>query len=173
VPDYELLGVPSVDRWLTPVYSGIALTSQTVTVGRAFLAQFSLNGPRLIDGVAYIVGATAAGNVRVGIIGPIATTADAATGAPVLAQSASVAQGTANTMQVVTFTATWASAGIYYAALMGDNVTGTYMRLGNQAQAPGITLTYDRAGGYGAFTDPTPATTDSGISVPGLRVRLA
>jgi hypothetical protein len=163
----------ATDRWLTPIHGGIALTSQAVTAGRVYLVQFVLPAARVIDGITYVVGSASTGNVRVGIVGPVAVTADTAAAAPVLVQSASVAQGSANSPHFVSLTATPAPAGVYYAAFQGDNASGTYMRHGNQLQVAGITQTYDRAGGYGAFTDPTPAVSDGGSAMPGLRIRLA
>lgn len=162
----------SAGRWLTPVHADVVSTSQTFTVARCYLVQFTLATARQINGISYVVGAVAAGNVRAAIIGPIVT-ADTAEGAPVLVESASVAQGTINSPQLVSLTATAAAAGIYYAALQADDVTGTYMRVGNQLQAAGISQTYDRAGGYGAFTATTPTVTDTGSALPGMRIRLA
>lgn len=162
----------AVGRWLTPIHGGIAATSQTFTAGRVYLVQFTLDQAWLIDGISYVVGSAAAGNVRAAIIGPIVT-ADTAAGAAVLVESASVAQGTINSPQLVALTATAAAPGVYYAALQGDNATGTYMRQSNQLQAAGTAQTYDRAGGYGAFTAPTPAVSDTGSAMPALRIRLA
>lgn len=162
-------------RWLKPHQSGIADTSETFVVGRVMAAMFDIPVTAMLDGVAYVVGATAAGNVRVGIYGPLASrTTDTCEAAPLLVESASTAQDGINTPQLITFTATLAEAGVYYAALEGSDVTGTYMRLIDQSQAPGVlTAYYDRAGGYGALTNPCPAVTESGTSVPGLRVRVA
>jgi hypothetical protein len=172
---YTLLGsaASTVDRWATPVHGGIATTSQTFTAGRVVMAQFALTATRTVDAISYIVGSTSNGNVRAGIIGPVALTADTAQDSAVAVQSASVAQGTANQAQLIALPATVLRAGIYYVALQGDSATGTYMRQANQAQAPGLAQIYDRSGGYGAFTEPTPAVTDTGSGVPGLRVRLA
>lgn len=160
-------------RWLTPVYNGIASTSQTFTVGRVLLVQFVIPTACQVDGLAYVVGSAAAGNVTGGIIGPVSRTADAADAGAVAAQSASTAQGSTSAAQVLTWTAVTLQAGVYYAALEGDNATGTYMRLTSQIQAPGLGATYDRAGGYGTLTDPTPATAATGTVLPGLRVRVA
>lgn len=170
---YELLASASSGRWLTPVHGGLAVTSQTVTVGRAVLVQFTVGSARAVDAICYIVGSTAAGNVRAAILGPVTVTADSAVNAPVAVQSASVAQGTANQPQVIDLPRTSLAPGVYYAAIQGDTATGTYMRQGNQAQAPGLLQIYDRAGGYGPFTDPTPTVTDTGSAAPGLRIRLA
>lgn len=159
-------------RWVTPYHGGVATSSQTFTVGRVLLVQFELIAPRVVDGLAYIVGAVSAGSVTAGIVGPIASATDTALAAPVVAQSASTAQGTINTAQFLSWTPVLLPAGVYYAALEGSDVTGTYMRQPNGVQATGLVQFYDRAGGYGTLTDPTPAVTDTGSSAPGLRIRL-
>ena len=164
---------PSVGRWLTPVHGGIAATSQTFTAGRVLLVQVEVTAACLLDGLTYVVGTTSAGNVTGGIVGPVGRTSDSAATAPVLAQSASTAQGTANAMQALTWTPVYAAPGIYYATLEGSDATGTYMRLGNQTQASGVGFQYDRSGGYGALTNPTPAVTETGSALPGIRVRIA
>jgi len=168
----ELRSAPPVGRWLIPAHGGIAATSQTFTVGRVYLLQFEVTAGCLLDGLSYVVGAASAGNVIGGVIGPVTRTADTPAAGVVFAQSASTGQGTANAAQMLTWTATYARPGIYYAALEGSDVTGTYMRLGNQVQAAGLGATYDRGGGFGALTDPTPAITETGSALLGLRVRI-
>lgn len=160
-------------RWITPVHSGLAVTSQTFTVGRVLLVQFTAPDFCQVDGLSYVVGTTAAGNVIGGIVGPIGQTADDAVGGVVVAQSASTAQGATSGAQMLTWTAVWLRPGIYYAALEGSDATGTYMRQSNAMQATGLGVFYDRSGGYGALTDPTPATTGTGSALPGIRVRVA
>jgi len=91
----------------------------------------------------------------------------------IAAQSASTAQGTTSSVQTLTWAAVSAQPGLYFAALEGSDVTGTYMRHTNQPQAPGLGFFYDRGGGFGALTDPTPAATETGSGLPGLRIRIA
>lgn len=160
-------------RWITSYHGGVVVTSQAFTAGRVLLAMFDLPVDRTIDGIAYVVGATSNGNVRVGIMGPVTLTADTPVGAEVVVQSASVAQAAANSAQLVALTPTPVVAGLYYAALQSDSGTGTYMRHSNQGQAPGLGAFYDRAGGYGAFVSPVPSVTETGTALPGLRIRLA
>jgi hypothetical protein len=167
------LPAQSQGRWLTTLPGGVANTSQAFTVGRVLLNQFVVPATCRADGIAYTVGSTSAGNVTGGIVGPVALTADISDAAAVVAQSASTPQSTANSAQVLTWTAVTLRAGIYYAVLEGDNATGTYMRHSAVAQAIGISAQYDRAGGYGALTDPTPTSTIQTGIVPGLRIRLA
>ncbi len=164
---------PYLGRWITPVHGGVASTSQTFTVGRVLLCQFVVPVSCQVNGLSYMIGAAAAGNVIGGIVGPVSRTGDTADAGAVIAQSASTAQAGTNTYQLLTWTAVTLAPGVYYAALEGDNATGTYHRHPNQIQAPGLASFYDRSGGYGALTDPTPTTTSTGSAVPGLRVRLA
>lgn len=164
----------SAGRWLQPLHGDIAATSQTFTAGRVLLLQFTVPIPVLADALTYVVGGTSNGNVTGGIIRPVSPFADSADAGVVVAESASTAQGTINDHQVLAFTAAvWLAPGTYYAALEGSSATGTYMRVGNQRQAPGLGAFYDRAGGYGALTTPTPTTTDNGSAMPGLLVRVA
>lgn len=164
---------PALGRWLVPVEMfGAASTSQTFTVGRVVLAQFVVPRACLIDGMAYTVGTTAAGSVTGGIVGPVSVTSDSAAAAPVVAQSASTAQATQSTSQVLTWAAVLVQPGIYYVALEGSDATGTYMRPSSAVMPVGAVMRYDRAGGYGTLTDPTPAVAD--LTLPaGYRIRLA
>lgn len=164
----------ALGRWILPVEpQSVPNTSQTFTAGRVQLVQFVVSRACVIDGLAYTVGTTAAGNVTGGIVGPVATTADSAVGAAVVAQSASTAQATQSTSQVLTWTGVAVRPGIYYAALEGDNATGTYMRMTSAIVPAGLMMKYDRGGGYGTLTDPTPAVTEAVAVAPGLRIRLA
>ncbi len=161
-----------IGRWLPTVLGGPVSTSSTFTVGRVNLTQFVVPVTCQIDGLAYVVGTTQAGNVIGGIVGPITKTADTATGAVVVAQSASTLQSAINAQQVLTWTAVTVRPGIYYAALEGDDATGTFMRYPNLTQGAGLGTIYDRAGGYGALTDPTPSVSLTGTAA-GFRVRVA
>lgn len=163
----------SPGRWLAPTHGGIATTSQTFTAGRVLLLQIHVPVACVCDGLAYVVGAVAAGNVIGGIIGPVSRTGDTAAGGAVLAESASTAQASATTAQTLTWTAAALPPGIYYVALEGSDATGTYARQSNQAQALGLVQFYDRGGGFGALTPTTPAVTDTGSAAPGVRLRLA
>lgn len=169
---YEPLNGFPGRRWINPFHHGLALTSQTFTAGRAMLVEFELEEAAFIDGVNYQVGAAANGNVRVGIYGPIITEEECEA-ASLLVESSSTAQVGTNTAQIVSLTKTLAKAGRYYVALQSDDATGTFLRQPNQRQVLGWNRYYDRGGGYGAFTTPCPATTESGSQTPGIRVRCA
>ena len=159
--------------WFTPFHGGATAvaTSQTFTAGRVLMTEFYVDQAVSVDAIVYIVGDTSAGNVTVGIYGPIATR-EVSTGAALLVESASTAQGSTSTPQVVTFNATILQPGLYYAVLEGSDATGTYMRHGNTTQVAGYGAYYARDGGYGALTTPAPATTNTGSALPGLRIRF-
>lgn len=165
----SLNGFPG-KRWAVPYHTGVAATSQTFTAGRVLLAEFELEEAAFIDGVSYVTGAAAAGNVTVGVYGPI-TTEETCNSAPVLVQSASTAQSGTNTEQFISLTKTLAKAGRYYVALEGSDASGTYMRQANQTQVVGWGQFYDRGGGYGTLTDPCPSVTNTGSAIPAMRVR--
>jgi hypothetical protein len=158
-------------RWLKPHHWSIATTSQTATVARVYLLQFQVEVPTTVDGICYAVVATSAGQVRAGIYGPIVT-ADTCEGAPLVVESAAVAQGSINSPQVVTFTATLLQPGTYYAALEFSDATATFQRGAAVHQVPGAAQRYDRGGGFGALTGPCPAITADSTQ-PGLMVRTA
>jgi hypothetical protein len=159
--------------WLSMYHGGDnpAATSQTFTAGRVLMCEFIVEQAVSVDAISYIAGAVQAGNITVGICGPIATR-ETSTGAAVLVQSDSTAQGAINTPQTVTFAATVLQPGLYYACLEGSDATGTYMRQSNTTQVAGFGAYYDRDGGYGALTNPAPATTNTGSALPALRVRF-
>lgn len=134
------------------------------------MAEFLVEKPTTIDALTYIVGGTSAGNVTLGIYGPVATR-EISSSLPLVVETASTAQGSINTPQVITVTETLLQPGLYYVCIEGSDTTGTFMRQGNQAQVVGWGATYDRGGGYGALTNPSPATTDTGSNIPGIKIR--
>lgn len=162
---------PTSARWLAPLYGGFALatTSQTPTVGRVNLMEFEVTAPSVIDQISWANGATVAGNVTVGVYGPLATEGTAL-GAAVAVQSASTAQAGISAMQAIDLTPTFLAPGRYYAAIEFDNVTATFLRHGSTTQPAEYVQNYDRSGGYGALTNPCPTPT-SGGTLPGLRIR--
>jgi hypothetical protein len=161
-----------VPRWVGPLHGGLspATSGQTFVAGRVYLMLTEVIVDCYVEQIIYVVGSTAAGNVTVGIYGPVVTEDDC-TAAPVLVQSASTAQGTVSTPQVITVTKTLVLAGRYYLALEGSDATGTFMRVSTQAQVANWGQQYNRGGGYGALTDPCPAAADATSGFPGIRIR--
>jgi len=138
------------------------------TAGRVYLIPIDIPWPVTIDRIIYQVGTTSAGNVRVGIYreGP---TADSPTGGVLVVESASVAQSTANYLQLATVADTVLTPGQYFVGIQGDDVTGTLQKSSTGVGA--AAFTYDRAGGYGAFTNPCP-TASAGVNVPYFALRV-
>lgn len=162
-------------RWVDTFFNNgaISATSQTATAGRVYLQEFEMKEGGFVDGISYVKAGTQAGNVRVGIYGPI-TTEETIDGVALLVESDSVAvsAGT-NTEQNVALTKTRLNSGRYFVAIQFDDNTNTYMRNPNQTQVIGWAATYDRGGGYGAFTTPCPTTTLTGSAIPSVRIRLS
>lgn len=161
------------NRWIKPYMWSVVATSQTPTAGTVYMCEFEVTQQCTCDAIAYVKGATQAGNVTVGIYGPI-TTEETCDTSPLLVQSAStaVSAGT-NTSQIVTFTATVLRKGRYYVAIEFDDATNTYQRNTNQTQVVGLTQTYARGGGYGTLTDPCPTPTNTASAIPGLLIRCS
>jgi len=163
---------PGNRRWIKPYHWGINTTAATGVAGRCWLTEFELSEPQILDGVQFFLFATVAGNVRVGIYGPLAAgTEETPLGAPLAVESASTAIGSANTSQTVTFTATALPAGRYYAALQFSDATVTYGKSGISNAVLSWAAYYDRAGGFGAFTTPCPNFSNTN-SVPIMTVRV-
>lgn len=158
-------------RWVQPFGLAIAGTSSTGTIGRVYMVEFEIETPQTVDAVSYTVGALSNGEVTTGIVGPL-TVEETAAGLAVVVQSASTAQATANTGHVVTFTPTLLAKGRYFACLELSSGTGTFLRQSNIVTIPGIWKYYDRGGGYGALTSPTPATTDLSTGMPAMFIRF-
>lgn len=169
--------VAVVPRWITPLVSNsVSSTDATSIAGTVMLAHVEVEAACTVDAIVFQKGTgVVSGNVRVGIYGPVARTTDTCLGAAVLSESAStVVSGATSNPQIVTLAAdTPLTPGKYYIALQFDDaVVGKYLRGTNAQQVVGIFQTYARAGGYGAFTTPCPAVTDSGSNVPGFRLRV-
>jgi len=121
--------------------------------GRVGLVPIDVPWPVIIDRIIYQVGTTSSGNVRAGIYRE-GETADSAEGGALVVESASVAQLTATYIQMITVADTILTPGRYFAGIQGSSATGTFE--GGIEAAGSVILYYDRAGGYGAFTDPCP-----------------
>ena len=154
-PDYLSLRVP------------FSFTSdQTMsgsTVGRVYLARIEFAQSVVVTAINIFNGMQVAGNVTVGIYAEGA--ADTPAGGAVLAEAAT-AQAGASGVQSIALTPTPLPAGAYYVAIeMSDGLGTTGRSSGNS----GLFMVngkcyYDRAGGYGALTDPCPAITDGTIA---------
>jgi hypothetical protein len=159
-------------RWLFPFHGGgaVAAASQVATAGTVLLALFEVPVTVTVDQIVWLNGTTAAGNVRVGIYGPLVTEETCA-GSPIVYDSGDIAQIGTSTSQAHTLsTVKTLLPGRYYLALEFSDATATYLRHTSQTQVVGWGQLYARGGGYGAFTTPCPAVSTNG-NVPGIRVR--
>jgi hypothetical protein len=158
-------------RWIKPYHAGVGSTSQVATAGTVVLSLFEVNEDCVVDAINWVNAATVAGNVRVGIYGPISTE-ETATGAALLYDSGDIVQsGTNTTQQHILSTPKVLRRGRYYVAIEFSDGTATYMRQANQRQVTGWGATYARSGGYGALTDPSPTVTETGSGIPAIYLR--
>jgi hypothetical protein len=159
--------------WIAPYMGGfnVSATNQTFTLNQVIATEFENQFPAIVDALCYVVGTTAAGNVRGAIYGPI-TSRENLVPAPLLVESASTAQSAAgiSTPQCLTFASTTLPVGRYYAALQSDDGTATYNRQGNQSQIVGYTRTFNMT--FGAFPTVATTSTATGSGTPGLKIRL-
>jgi hypothetical protein len=154
---------PAVRRYIkilqcAPVSSSFAAT----TIGRVYLNEFEVTETCRVDRIAWYNFATVAGNITVGIYGPLVTE-DTPEGAPLLV-SAEVAQAGASAAQAATITTTTLVPGRYYAAIEFSDATATVGRTSSTEIFTTMTMDYDR-GGYGALIDPCPAPSDTSSSI--------
>jgi hypothetical protein len=158
-------------RWLSALHGqGIAANSTTLTAGTVYLSLIEILETVTIDQIVWINGATVAGNVRVGIYGPVPTE-ETSNAAPVLYDSGDIAQSGTSAPQTHTLsTPKTLAPGRYYLALEVSDATATVLRHANNAQVTGWLQAYARGGGYGALTDPAPAPSSTTIC-PSLRLR--
>ena len=138
--------------------------SSTWTVGRVNMIHIELTEAQSISAINISNGATIAGNITVGIYAEGAPNTPA--GGAVLVQSASTAHAGSNVFQSIAITPTWLPAGGYYIALICSDATSDIYRLGALSLYDGQGFYYDRAGGYGALTDPCPAVTAATTPIP-------
>jgi hypothetical protein len=145
-------------------------TSQVVTPGRVYLLEFELQDDAFIEGVSYLIGTTMAGNVRVGVYGPIGAE-ETCNAAPVLVQSDSVPQsGNPNQDQFIPLQKkTLARGGRYYMAIEFDSVSASFLRQPNNVDVTGWSQIYDQP--YGLLSNPCPSPTNVGSGMPIVKVR--
>jgi hypothetical protein len=140
--------------WSFPPFQA-QITTVSGLAARVWLMPFQVPYQVEVDRIGYQVGAASAGNIRMGIYreGPTAGLPD---GGALVVESASVAQGGVNSIQMVIIAATVLTPGMYYVVWQGDNANATWYAWRDNANT--WPTCYTRAGGYGAFTDPCPTT---------------
>jgi len=162
---------PSKTRWIKPFQWYIATSSITATPGKVMLVEFEITKPQTVDGISIFNHTVVSGNVLVGLYGPI-TTEEVAQGSNLIATSNSTALNGTSAGQFIPFTSNInLSIGRYYAAVQYDDITHTYGRFNNTVTIPGWSQYYDRVGGFGAFTNPCPATTPQATPTPQITIR--
>jgi hypothetical protein len=164
-------GTVGPNRWIHsihPLLNGGG-SSQTATAGRVYVSLIEVTVRSVVDRISWTNGATVAGNVRVGIYGPLVTE-ETCLGASLIVESASTAQAGVNVVQSITISATL-EPGRYYIAWQSDDNTATFMRSTGNNYLTGSVQIYDRGGGYGAFTTPCPAVTDDEAVAIQIRLR--
>lgn len=132
------------------------------TAGRVYLQRVEVPEQRIINGISFVNWNPTNGNVYVGIYPDIGT--GTPVGATLLVSSASTAvSGTVDTGQTVSIADTTLTAGSYYVAIQFSGTTNELLFHNNKAVYIDLTtgFYYDRAGGYGAFTTPCPASTST------------
>lgn len=159
-------------RWLAPVQGGFSISTSSQaasTAGRVYLALFDVAAPTTVDQITLVNGGTAAGNIRVAIYGPVVTE-ETCEGARLVVESASVAQSGTSAGQSISLAPTLLQPGRYYIGIQFSDTTATFFRQGANTIVTGFNQFYDRSGGFGAFTSPCPAVTNTSTAAV-LRVR--
>lgn len=127
-------------------------TSQLVGQHVRYLLAVRLAHAATITGIKLFTGGTSNGNVKVALY-------HGTTGV-LLASSASTAQGTANTLQHVAFSSTYAAAaGLYFAAWISDSATATAFLAAPISRSSQVA--------NGSFTLPDPVTLPTATGVAG------
>lgn len=162
----------NIEQWLNTFHGGgqpAASSAAFGTAGLVFACEFVVERPMTIDAIGYIVGATQSGNVRVAIYR--AASRETLTGGTLVVESASTAQGSVNTPQIISVTETLLTPGLYYVVIQGSSTTGTYMRHANQSQVDGWACTFSNVT-YDVFLATATTQTNIGSNVPGFKIRV-
>jgi len=159
-------------RFWKPIYNSDVRATVTVTTARVYLIPIEVLVRCTVDRImVHQYEGTVAGNCRVGIYKD-GTTPDLPDGGALVVESASVAKAGINQKQLITIADTVLEPGLYWLAYESDeNTTIISSERGIFGIDPGHRY-YDRGGGYGALTNPCPATTGGNISCPFLLLRV-
>lgn len=159
-------------RWLFTINGGDAVASQSNAnqANQVALSLVNVPQPVRVEALCYSVGSAGAGNVRLGLYGPI-TSEEEVVGSSLVVQTASTAQGSAFANQCISVATTSIPTGRYYIAYQADNTGGTFYRHPAAYNVDGFTRIWNMS--YGAF--PSVATTSavSAASIPALRMRVS
>jgi hypothetical protein len=153
-------------RWIKTTLWGPATNTSAVTAGKVRLMHFEVSEAVILDGVLIHNFAVVAGNVTVGVYGPLLAE-ETALNAPLAATSASTVLAGVNSDQFIDIPATPLREGRYYLAVEFSDAAHTFAQFTNGIIS-NLVGYYDRAGGYGALTDPCPAMTANLVTVTNL-----
>jgi hypothetical protein len=173
-PFTRILSNAGVGNYGMPVAANVAFS----VIGRVWMHPIIVPWNLTVDRLAYIIGAAANGNVRIGIYryGSYGYP-DLPDGGPLSVESASVAQGGLGTNRVhwIDIVPTVLNPSLYFIGVQGDNVAGTmfiadysYNWIDNIAGYVRPGRYYDHA--YGPFTNPCPVTTEEAGPIVYMRV---
>lgn len=167
-------------RWIEDCIGGIGVRSDQAfgnVVGAAGVwSMVAVDVPETVytDGMAYVVGDTANGNVTGALYGP--ASAESGASLTLVANSASTPQAATTTNQVLD----WVDprlirAGRYYLGLMNSGTTGMYRSHGTTVDTSGRSGYFSNSGGYAAGPNSTSASgwVANGSRVPALKLRCA
>jgi hypothetical protein len=137
-----------------PFYLGSASASGANNANSLFLEAITVPWGVTLTGIKYYVGSVSNGNVKVGLYNSAGT---------LVASSGSVAQATANNLQAVPFSSTYAAKqGLYYIGIVNSSATGTYWL--NNGVSPANS---QAAGSFNLPAGPTlPPNNASNVGVP-------
>lgn len=158
---WEIVGPSAYARILVPLHGNPHAGNSGVTIGRVYLRPLEVQFTVTVNSADIWVQAQA-GNV---ILGIYRDNGDTPAGGAVVAETPSTVVGVATRAQEIAYSASARlTPGLYWVAFEASNsVTARFGRLEDdillESNATLRTWYYDRAGGYGALTDPCPVVT--------------
>lgn len=140
----------------------------TVVTARVYLMPIEIPFRCTVNRICVFYTTPVAGNIRAGIYNDNGNTP---AGGTLIVESASIAKSGTNRMQEVTIASTQLAAGLYWIAVQSDEATTITIGDNYRFSIAGTIQTYYYdLGGYGAFTTPCPAVTQSAAPANWLRV---
>lgn len=155
------VGDPHIFHWAEFMKIGSHTTRALDVAGRVYLTPIQIKEAMVMDDIYYFPTA-GGGNIHVGLYEMGANfTPKTPAGGVLIVDSGSVAYGASFAPNRASVTRTWLPPGLYWIAVEADgvNVIINGHSETNLATSVLANYYYDRAGGYGALTDPCPAVT--------------
>lgn len=160
-------------RWCRPFWTPWG--SLVMTAGRVYLLPIPVFTELIIDRLACCWSAVATGNTRIGLYSDNGAIPD---GGALVVESGSIAKTGTNRIQEILVADTLLTPRLYWLGLEGDDASQVINIAVNYLTETGVAGTlrgryYDRAGGYGPFTGPCPATVaDVAVEWGYMRVKV-